>query len=144
MFTLLERKTISNLKESKEKPEKEAIESSVIFKNVSFAYPSKPGKLILDQIDLVFEKGKKTAIVGESGCGKSTIISLIERFYEINSGTILLGDTDIIKYDLEYYRGLIGYVPQEPVLFNTSIKENIIFGRSGINESQLNEVIIPL
>ena len=69
------------------------------------------------------------AIVGESGCGKSTTFSLIERLYDIYSGEILIDGINIKQYDLNSLRDLIGYVQQEPVLFNFSIKDNIIFGR---------------
>ena len=86
-------------------------------------------KVILDNFNLTIEPGKKIAIVGESGCGKSTTINLIERLYDVNEGEILIDGINIKKYDLNYLRDLIGYVQQEPVLFNFSIKDNIIFGR---------------
>ena len=81
-------------------------------------------------MNLVFEPGKKIALVGESGCGKSTTVNLIERLYESTEGEILIDDIDIKKYDIKYLRSLIGYVQQEPVLFNKSIRENLIFGRN--------------
>ena len=78
---------------------------------------------------MVIEPGKKIAIVGESGCGKSTTINLIERLYDVNSGEILIDGINIKKYDITYLRDLIGYVQQEPMLFNYSIRDNLIFGR---------------
>ena len=84
---------------------------------------------ILQNFSFDFEAGKKIAIVGKSGSGKSTVVSLIERLYDINSGSITIDGIDIKQYDLDYLRTTIGYVPQEPVLFNISIKENIEFGR---------------
>ncbi|MBP5444864.1 MAG: ATP-binding cassette domain-containing protein, partial [Acholeplasmatales bacterium] len=72
---------------------------------------------------------KKVALVGESGCGKSTTVNLIERLDETTGGEILIDGMDIKKYDVKYLRSLIGYVQQEPVLFNKSIRENLIFGR---------------
>ena len=77
----------------------------------------------------MFEPGKKVALVGESGCGKSTTVNLIERLYDITEGEVLIDDVDIRKYNLKYLRTLIGYVQQEPVLFNKSIRENLLFGR---------------
>ena len=138
---------------------KDEIVGKIEFKNVYFSYDSK--KNILDNFSLKVDSGKKVALVGESGCGKSTVVNLLERIYELdfddNNENITVLDEDIetnqstedsekndptegktgifldgekIKnYDLEFYRSLIGYVQQEPVLFNKSVKENIIFGR---------------
>ena len=129
-FTLLSRYTEKPKMSGDYKPSREDFQGKIEFKNVSFRYPhDKTKKLVLDDLNLVIEPGKKIAIVGESGCGKSTTISLIERFYDVNSGEILIDGIDIKKYDIEYLRDLIGYVQQEPVLFNFSIKDNLIFGR---------------
>ena len=81
---------------------------------------------------MTFEPGKKIALVGESGCGKSTIVNLIERLYEPTEGIISIDGIQIDKYDIEYLRTIIGYVQQEPVLFNQTIKDNVIFGRENI------------
>ena len=129
-FILCERKIPIDYQESIEVRDKSLIRGKILFKNVSFKYSSDENeKLILDNLNLVFESGKKIALVGESGCGKSTIVNLIERLYEANSGKIFIDKLDIKKYNIEFLRSLIGYVEQEPVLFNRSIKENIIFGR---------------
>ncbi len=88
--------------------------------------------MILKDLNIIIEPGKKVALVGESGCGKSTTVNLLERLYEASSGEVLIDGIEIKKYDLPYLRNLIGYVQQEPVLFNKSIKENIIFGRDEI------------
>ena len=112
------------------RPTREDFKGKIEFKNVRFIYPhDKTKKVVLDDLNFVIEPGKKIAIVGESGCGKSTTISLIERLYDINSGEILIDGINIKQYDLNSLRDLIGYVQQEPVLFNFSIKDNIIFGR---------------
>ena len=111
-------------------PEKENFKGKIEFKNVKFIYPSdKSEKIVIDGLDLLIESGKKIAIVGESGCGKSTIVNLIEQLYDSYFGEILIDGIDIKQYDIDNLRALIGYVPQEPVLFNTSIRDNIIFGR---------------
>ena len=129
LLSLNNTKSTKNL-ETRYIPDKENFKGKIEFKNVKFSYPSdKSGKIILDGINFLIEPGKKIAIIGESGCGKSTIINLIMQFYDSYSGEILIDDIDIKKYDKEKLRDLIGYVQQEPVLFNTSIKDNIIFGR---------------
>ena len=134
-FNLYERKPEMDLSQSVEKPPLENIQGLIEFKNVNFSYPSDPNKrLILDGIDLLFEPGKKVALVGESGCGKSTTVNLIERLYDVTGGEVLIDGLDIRKYDIRYLRSFIGYVQQEPILFNRSIRYNLIFGR----EEQLN------
>ena len=134
-FNLYERKPEMDLSQSVEKPPLENIQGLIEFKNVNFSYPSDPNKrLILDGIDLLFEPGKKVALVGESGCGKSTTVNLIERLYDVTGGEVLIDGLEIRKYDIRYLRSFIGYVQQEPILFNKSIRYNLIFGR----EEQLN------
>ena len=83
-------------------------------------------------------------MVGPSGIGKSTIFSLIERFYEPNKGLITFDGKNIKNFDIKYWRNLIGYVHQEPVLFNSSIRDNIIFGRDNITEAQIYEHVKKL
>jgi len=129
-YELYYRKPEIDLSESIQKPPMSEIKGKIEFKEVTFYYPSDPNKKkILDKINLSFESGKKIALVGNSGSGKTTIANLIERFYEINEGQLLIDGIEIKHYDLEYLRSLIGFVQQEPVLFNKSIKDNIIFGR---------------
>ena len=119
------------------KKKKDEIIGEIEFKNVTFSYDEKNN--VLNDFSLKVTPGKKIALVGESGCGKSTVVNLLERIYELdfynkndiddeNKG-IFLDNINIKKYDIEYYRSLIGYVQQEPVLFNKSIRDNIIFGR---------------
>ena len=129
-FTLVERKPAMDFKQSVEKPPRESIKGKIEFKNVVFKYPSDPNeRIILKGLNLIFEPGKKVALVGESGCGKSTTVNLIERLYETTSGEVLIDGIEIKRFDVKYLRSLIGYVQQEPVLFNKSIKDNLIFGR---------------
>ena len=129
-FTLCERVPLIDVSNSTYKPPRDDVKGKIEFKNISFIYPSDVNKRrILNGLNLVFEPGKKVALVGESGCGKSTTVNLIERLYEPEEGEVLIDGVDIKKYDLEYLRSLIGYVQQEPVLFNKPIKDNIIFGR---------------
>ena len=129
-FNLYERKPQMDLSNSIERPPLSDIKGKIEFNNVNFYYPSDYNKrLILNGMNLNFEAGKKIALIGQSGCGKTTVVNLIERLYDITGGEILLDGIDIRKYDLQYLRNLIGYVEQEPVLFNRTIRDNLIFGR---------------
>ena len=80
----------------------------------------------------------KTGLVGESGCGKSTTLQLIMRFYDPDEGRVLLDGHDLRTLDLNWLRQQIGYVGQEPVLFATSIKENLLFGNENATEKDIN------
>ena len=136
-FTLLERKGQIDTSQSTYKPPRDSVKGRIEFKNIQFTYPSDENKRkILDDLNLVFEPGQKVALVGESGCGKSTTVNLIERLYEPTEGEVLLDGVNINKYDLHYLRSLIGYVQQEPVLFNSPIRDNIIFGRQELIERE--------
>ena len=129
-FNLIERKPQMDLTYSIEKPPLSEIQGNIEFNNVDFYYPSDPDKkMILKKINLKFLSGKKTALIGESGSGKTTVVNLIERLYDRTGGEILIDGIDINKYDIQYLRNLIGYCEQEPILFNRSIRDNIIFGR---------------
>ena len=129
-FTLYEREPQMDYSQSIEKPPRDSIMGRIEFNDVKFIYPSDPNeRVILEHLNLTFEPGKKVALVGESGCGKSTTVNLIERLYELTDGQLLIDGIDIKKYDIQYLRSLIGYVQQEPVLFNKSIRDNLIFGR---------------
>ena len=136
-FTLVEREPAMDLSQSVEKPPRDEIQGRIEFRNVVFKYPSDPNeRIILKGINLLFEPGKKVALVGESGCGKSTTVNLIERLYETTAGEIFIDGIEIKRFDIKYLRSLIGYVQQEPVLFNKSIRDNLIFGR----DEQLKEL----
>jgi len=84
---------------------------------------------VFNGLSFVIECGQQAAFVGYSGCGKSTIVQLIERFYDVDEGEILIDDINIKKYDLISLRNMIGLVLQEPVLFKTSIEDNIKYGK---------------
>ena len=132
-FTLYEREPQMDFSQSIEKPPREQILGKIEFKDVDFYYPSDPTKrMILKKINITIEPGKKVALVGESGCGKSTTVNLIERLYEATGGEVLIDGINIKNYDLPYLRSCIGYVQQEPVLFNKPIRDNVIFGRDDL------------
>ncbi|KAK9983465.1 hypothetical protein SO802_032990 [Lithocarpus litseifolius] len=99
--------------------------------HVSFKYPSRPDIQIFRDLNLVIPAGKTVALVGESGSGKSTVIALLERFYDPDSGHITLDKTEINKLQLKWLRQQMGLVSQEPALFNDTIRANIAYGKGG-------------
>ncbi|KAJ6303670.1 hypothetical protein OIU77_017531 [Salix suchowensis] len=119
--------------------ELEAVTGLVELKNVDFAYPSRPDVRILNNFSLNVPSGKTIALVGSSGSGKSTVVSLIERFYDPNSGQVLLDGHDIKTLKLRWLRQQIGLVSQEPALFATTIKENILLGRPDADQAEIEE-----
>ena len=104
------------------------VKGVVKFIDVNFNYPSKPDVQVTKNVNLEFEENKVTAIVGESGCGKSTIISLILRFYDPTSGQVLFNGIDVKSLDPVWYKRQIAIVQQEPVLFSGTIRDNICYG----------------
>ncbi|KAL1336538.1 hypothetical protein AAHE18_10G069900 [Arachis hypogaea] len=107
------------------------VRGEITFTKIDFTYPSRPDTPILQGLDLKFPACKTIGLVGGSGSGKSTIISLIERFYDPLYGEILLDGHDIKRLELKWLRSQMGLVNQEPILFATSIRENILFGKEG-------------
>lgn len=105
------------------------IDGHIRFDDVRFSYPSRPDVMIFDKLRLDIPSGKIVALVGGSGSGKSTVISLIERFYEPLSGRVLLDGHDVRELDIKWLRHQIGLVNQEPALFATTIRENILYGK---------------
>ncbi|KAJ7948481.1 ABC transporter B family protein [Quillaja saponaria] len=107
------------------------VRGEVEFKDIYFNYPSRPDTPILQGFNLTIPAGKRVGLVGSSGSGKSTTIALLERFYDPIEGEILLDGYKIRRLQLKWLRSQLGLVNQEPVLFATSIKENILFGKEG-------------
>eukprot|EP00956_Cyclotella_meneghiniana_P005959 scaffold7776_cov65-Cyclotella_meneghiniana.AAC.7 len=101
---------------------------NIEFKGVSFSYPSRPDQAVLKEVTLSIPADTTTALVGSSGAGKSTIVSLLQRFYEINEGKITIDGHDLQNLDLQWLRKHIGYVQQEPSLFGLTIRENMTYG----------------
>ncbi len=108
---------------------KERIKGEIEFKDVEFAYPSRKEIQVLKGISFTASKGQQIAIVGGSGGGKSTIASMIMRFYNADKGTILIDGKSIMDYELNYLRTQIAYVPQDVILFGGTIYENILYGK---------------
>nr|XP_036584019.1 ABC multidrug transporter mdr1 [Colletotrichum truncatum]KAF6793278.1 ABC multidrug transporter mdr1 [Colletotrichum truncatum] len=119
-------RVIDSTSDEGEKPE--VVEGSISFKNVNFAYPTRNDVEVLKGLTVTLQAGKTTALVGASGCGKSTIINLIQRFYDPTSGTIELDGKSLSGLSVRWLRSNMAAVSQEPVLFNATIYENIAFG----------------
>ena len=115
----------------------EKINGVVAFKNVAFSYPSRKEIQVLKDVSFTANFGQKIAIVGPSGTGKSTIASLLLRFYDINSGTILIDKKNIYDYDLATLRGNMSIVPQDVILFGGTIRENIAYGKPNATEAEI-------
>ena len=109
---------------------KKTFESEIRFNGVTFSYDCKP---VLDNVDIVVPKGKMVAIVGPSGAGKSTLADLLARFRDVGCGSITIDGTDIRRIRLEDLHGLMGIVPQDPVLFNDTVFNNIAFAMEGVS-----------
>lgn len=116
----------------------QAFEHSIRFNDVSFTYPVSD-RSVINNLNLTIHKGEKIAVVGPSGAGKSTLLDLLPRFYDVISGSILIDDKDIRDLDMGYLRGLFGIVTQDPILFNDSIYNNIVFGQKNISPAQVEE-----
>ena len=112
---------------------------AVRFEQVSFSYPSRPETKALDGFDLDVRPGETVAFVGPSGAGKSTTFQLLLRFYDPTSGRVLIDGVDVARADLHAVRERIGLVPQDTVLFATSARENIRYGRPGATDAEVED-----
>lgn len=108
------------------------------FSNVSFKYPNADNNVVED-IDFSAKPGQTTAIVGSTGCGKSTVVNLIPRFYDITQGSISIDGIDIRDMDLKELRQMLGYVPQNGVLFSGTIDSNIRYGKDDLTKEEVEE-----
>ncbi len=114
-----------------------AVAGNILFKNVQFSYPSRKDVEVLKTVNFSIKSGERVALVGHSGAGKSTIIQLLMRFYDLDKGEILLDNRNIKDYNLLAYRQLIGIVPQEVILFGGTIRENIAYGKPNASETEI-------
>jgi ATP-binding cassette subfamily B protein len=115
------------------------VAGAVELEQVSFAYPSRKDVRVLDEVSLRLEPGEIVAVVGPSGAGKSTMAGLIARLYDPDAGRVLLDGRDVRDLDVSFLRRQIGTVAQEPILFGTSIAENIRYGRPGARDEEVRE-----
>ncbi|XP_058093668.1 ABC transporter B family member 15-like [Magnolia sinica] len=142
VFEVLDRKSEIEPNDPQGLKIKKMIKGHVELKNVHFAYPSRPDQMIFRGLSCKIEAGKQVALVGQSGSGKSTIIGLIERFYDPLKGSVEIDGQDIKSYNLRSLRMHIALVSQEPTLFAGTIRENIAYGRENATESEIMEAAV--
>uniref|UniRef100_A0AAR2ITY2 ATP-binding cassette sub-family B member 5 n=1 Tax=Pygocentrus nattereri TaxID=42514 RepID=A0AAR2ITY2_PYGNA len=126
---------------SKEGYKPDNIKGNIEFKNIYFSYPSRKNVKILQGMSLKVPHGKTIALVGASGCGKSTTIQLLQRFYDPDAGEVTLDGRDIRSLNVRWLRENMGIVSQEPVLFGTTIAENIRYGREDATEEDIEQAV---
>ena len=114
-----------------------AVKGHIQFKNVHFSYPTRDDVQVLKGINFEVQAGQKVALVGQSGAGKSTIVQLLLRFYQLDKGDIKVDGKNIFSYDISQYRSNLAIVPQEVLLFGGSIRENILYGKPGASEAEI-------
>ncbi|EFB22674.1 hypothetical protein PANDA_001850, partial [Ailuropoda melanoleuca] len=130
---------IDSFSERGHKPD--SIKGNVEFNDVHFSYPARANVKILKGLSLKVESGQTVALVGNSGCGKSTTVQLLQRLYDPDEGRISIDGQDIRTFNVRYLREIIGVVSQEPVLFSTTIAENIRYGRGNVTMDEIKKAV---
>ncbi|XP_020023493.2 phosphatidylcholine translocator ABCB4 isoform X1 [Castor canadensis] len=130
---------IDSFSERGHKPD--SIRGNLEFSDVHFSYPSRANVKILKGLNLKVQSGQMVALVGNSGCGKSTTVQLMQRFYDPTEGMISIDGQDIRNFNVRYLREIIGVVSQEPVLFSTTIAENIRYGRGNVTMDEIKKAV---
>ena len=134
---LLEAKNLIFSKGMHAIPNRDSRSKSVKFENVTFAYNSNPTRPVVSNFSVTIEPGEVVALVGSSGAGKSTLFDLMQRFYDPQSGRILVDGIDVVNYEPTVLRSHIGLVQQQPVLFNGSIRHNITYGSPDASDAEI-------
>eukprot|EP01017_Pseudomicrothorax_dubius_P008213 TRINITY_DN12672_c0_g6_i1.p1 TRINITY_DN12672_c0_g6~~TRINITY_DN12672_c0_g6_i1.p1 ORF type:complete len:347 (+),score=70.58 TRINITY_DN12672_c0_g6_i1:489-1529(+) len=116
------------------------LNGEISFKEVEFTYPTKSEVQVLKNFNLDIKKGEVVALVGSSGSGKSSIVGMLQRFYDVQSGAITIDSTNLRDLDLVWFHSNIGYVAQEPSLFSGSIEENIAYGVDKYTREDLDRI----
>ncbi|XP_060052277.1 phosphatidylcholine translocator ABCB4 isoform X2 [Erinaceus europaeus] len=119
----------------------DSIKGNLEFSDVHFSYPARTNVKILKGLNLKVQSGQTVALVGNSGCGKSTTVQLMQRLYDPDEGTINIDGLDIRTFNVRYLREIIGVVSQEPVLFSTTIAENIRYGRGNVTMDEIEKAV---
>ncbi|NP_036822.1 phosphatidylcholine translocator ABCB4 [Rattus norvegicus] len=130
---------IDSFSERGHKPD--SIKGNLEFSDVHFSYPSRANIKILKGLNLKVKSGQTVALVGNSGCGKSTTVQLLQRLYDPTEGTISIDGQDIRNFNVRCLREFIGVVSQEPVLFSTTIAENIRYGRGNVTMDEIKKAV---
>lgn len=140
IFRLLDRE--SSIDPTVDVDFKEKIEGNAEMKKVEFEYPSRPNVGVLRGLSVEVKKGQTLALVGASGCGKSTVVGLLERFYDARSGSVTIDGSNITEYDVKWVRKHMGVVAQEPDLFNRSVRDNIAYGLDHVDGTPVTDEMI--
>uniref|UniRef100_A0A914VZ75 Uncharacterized protein n=1 Tax=Plectus sambesii TaxID=2011161 RepID=A0A914VZ75_9BILA len=136
IFDIIDRKPlIDSYDESGLKPA--TTRGHVQFENVHFSYPTRADVKVLNGISFDVQPGETVALVGSSGCGKSTIVSMLLRYYDVESGKVMIDGVPLSEYNLNHLRNLIAVVSQEPILFDCTIEDNIRFGRESVTQAEM-------
>ena len=131
-------RTESSIEDAKNPEELREHKGVIRFSHVSFRYPGAEAD-VLEDIDFTAEPGKTTAIIGSTGCGKSTLVNLLPRLYDVTGGSVTLDGQDIRNIRMEDLREEIGFVPQKGVLFSGTIASNLRFGKRDATDEQIKE-----
>ena len=123
-----------------ENPDTDMPDGRIDFEHVNFSYKHGSGEETLKDIDLHIKAGETIGIIGGTGCGKSSLVSLISRLYDVDSGSVSVGGKDVRSYDLEYLRNSVAVVLQKNVLFSGTILENLRWGKEDATEEECREV----
>jgi len=115
------------------------VRGQIEFKDVWFRYPTRKEEFVMRGMNIVIVPGESVALVGESGCGKSTFVNLLMRFYDVDHGQIFFDGVDIKEINLHDLRMAISLVMQEPIIFNYTILENILYGKLDAKDSEVYE-----
>ena len=129
--------TDTSLAEKKDPVEFKEFKSGIEFRDVSFEY--EPGQTVLEHVSFTMPRGSMVAVVGETGSGKSTIASLLARLYDVTSGCVLIDGVPVQDYSIKSLRSHIGFVTQEPILFNDTIANNIAYGNANATREQIEQ-----
>lgn len=128
---------VPNVKDCEDAGVLPEIKGEVLFENVAFAYPDEPDKLILKDVNFVAKEGETIALVGPTGAGKTTIVSMISRFYNTSGGRVLVDGNDISKVTLNSLRSQLGIMTQDNYLFSGTIRDNIRYGRDNVTDEEI-------
>lgn len=116
-----------------------AVKGKVEFKNVSFAYPGMDNENVIENFNLVINPGETIGILGATGCGKSSLVNLIPRFYDVTKGEVLIDDVNVKDYDLQVLRDKVSIALQKPEIFSTTIAENIAWGDDSAGSEKIRQ-----
>jgi len=140
IFSIIDEESTLDVRDGKKAPIQNVQSGGIKFIDVDFKYPSRKHQKVLNKFNMEIKPTQKIALVGASGCGKSTITNLLLRFYNLEAGRVEIDGAPIEDYNIENLRRQIGYVMQEPVLFNQNIKDNILFGQPDASDKEIRKV----